>query len=343
MLLPFISDMLRKNASQDAFFNLCSTQGILGIVWDEIRRQNSPILALESIPKQTKMRWALSVDNIVKRYEHRKTLSLEFADLMAQEGVKVYCLKGLSLSQYYPKPELRECGDFDCWMGGDFQRGNELALKIGTDYDPYDYRHSIIKYKGLTIENHRYFLVVKGNNRNKRLEQYLINIIPSENRLNNSNVFLPSSQFQAQFTILHMMHHFLYESLIVRHLLDWRYLVEAEKDNVDWREFNHKCEEAGVAEFVSAINHLCVKHFGLDISGTQLVAKDKYVCKILEDIIHQNSLHTSGIENIWHQRYAKLKNVVNQRWKFDEVYDRSFAYSLFMNLYGMIFDRNVNL
>lgn len=342
MLLPFIFDILGKNASQDAFFNFSSSQGILGIVWDEIKhQQNGVMFALDSFSKQTKMRWALSADNIEKSYNHRKVLSYEFANIMAQEDVKVYSLKGLSLSQYYPHPALRECGDFDCWMGDDFQRGNRLAIEKGLKFDPFDYRHSVINYKGLTIENHRYFLVLRGNNRNKRLERYLIDIIQSENRLENSNIFLPSSQFQAQFTILHMMHHFLYESLIVRHLLDWRYLVEAEKYNVDWREFNHKCEDAGVLEFVAAINYLCVKFLGLDISGTQLVAKEKYADKILKDTMYQSAQHVSNIENIWCQRYAKLKNVIDHRWKFNEIYDRGLLYSLLLSAYGMLVDRKV--
>lgn len=326
----------------DHLYSLAVAQGLTAYVWDDVsRRLSSGELESGAISKKLKLRWALASESIVKRYHQQQALSQEFADRMLREGIRVYSLKGLSLSQYYPRPELRECGGFDCWVGDDFQRCNQLAAKMGADYDPYDYRHSVLNYRGLSIENHRYFLVLRGNARNKRLERYLLDIVQSDKRLADTNIFLPSSQFQAQFTILHMMHHFLYESIIVRHLLDYHYLVTAERDNVDWREFNTRCEEAGVEKFVAAVNHLCIQHFGLDISSTPLKSDGRYADKIWNDTINQSAIHSSGIENIWQQRYAKLRNVVQQRWKFNDVYDRNFITSILQTLAGMVFDRGV--
>ena len=336
-----IVDFLTTSNFQQ-LFTLAKMQGLTAFIWNEVMKNiEQGKLDRSSLPKELKLRWALAAENIVKQYNKRKELSFEFADVMASRGIEVYSLKGLSLSQYYPRPELRECGDFDCWMGDDFQRANTLAAEIGAKYDPYDYRHSQISYKGLTIENHRFFLVLRGNSRNKRLEKYLLEIIASEKKIDGSNIHLPSSQFQAMFTILHMMHHFLYESINLRHLLDWKYLVEKERDNVDWKEFNSKCVEAGVDKFVAAINHICIDHFGLDINGIGLTTDAKYANKIWEDTLYQNALHSSGIENSWQQRYVKLKNVIQQRWKFNEVYNRSMLYSLMQTAYGILFDKDV--
>ena len=336
-----IVDFLQAS-SFDQLFTLARMHGLTAFVWNEIKKNlQHGNLEVSSLPKEMKLRWALTAENIVKQYYKRKSLSFEFADVMSSRGICVYSLKGLSLSQYYPLPELRECGDFDCWMGKDFQRANSLATEIGANYYYYDYRHSLITYKGLSIENHRFFLVLRGDRRNKRLEKYLIDIIASDKKIDNSNLHLPSSQFQALFTILHMMHHFLYESITLRHLLDWKYFVEKERYNVDWKEFNIKCAEAGVDMFVAAINQICIEHLDLDINGIGLIADAKYAGKIWNDTLFQKAFHSSGIESIYKQRYIKLKNVIQQRWKFNEVYDRSMLFSLLQTANGILFDRDV--
>ena len=341
------TNLLADSTSYDwlALNKFSIQQGISAIVWDNIQQAvlTNKLTQEQQPSKAIKLQWALAVENIVRQYHHRKKLSVEIADIWEREGIKTYGLKGWALSTYYPKPELRECGDFDCWIGDDFHRGNQIAIANGAKFDPHDYRHSHIHYKGLTIENHRYFLPIRGNSRNKRLEQYLQAVIPYDKRIENSSIYYPSPQFHALFIILHMLQHFLYENITLRHLLDWTYFVNAEKDNIDWREFNLKCEEAGASRFVDAINSICVEHFGLNIDGTLLNTDNRYAEKILSDTLEQSSLHISSVQTLWRQRYMKVKNIVAQRWKFNEIYDRNFIRSMAQSSVGIILERNPKL
>lgn len=322
-------------------YSFAKDQGLLVVVWDYIKHD---LLEDQSnLSQKVKFQWALTVENIIKQYKYRKQISIEIADIWAHEGIKTYCLKGWALSTYYPKPELRECGDFDCYLGDDFLQGNEIAIANGAQFDPHDYRHSHIYYKGLTIENHRYFLPIRGNTRNKRLEQYLRDVIPNDLRIEGSNVYYPSPQFHALFIILHMLQHFLHENITLRHMLDWTYFVNAEKDNIDWREFNAKCEEAGAARFVAALNHICTQHMGLELNGTLLNADSRYAERILNDTLGQSSQHVSGVKGLWRTRYMKVKNIIEQRWKFNEVYDRNFIRYMLQTAAGIVCERNVRL
>ena len=344
--------MAVKHSYMD-IYSIANEQGIGAITYDCLFYGNlctdfcdllfPPHFAIHTIPKSIKISWALAVENIVKQYHHRKALSIEIADIWAQEGIKTYGLKGWALSTYYPKPELRECGDFDCFLGADFARGNEIAISHGAQFDPHDYRHSHIYYKGLTIENHRYFLPIRGNARNKRLEQYLQAVIPSDKRIEDSNVYYPAPQFHALFIILHMLQHFLHENITLRHMLDWTYFVNAEKENIDWREFNAKCEEAGAARFVEALNYICTQNMGLDLDKTLLKADSRYADKILKDTLEQSSRHVSGVSGLWRTRYMKVKNIIEQRWKFNEVYDRNYVLYMLQTATGIACDRNVRL
>lgn len=302
-----------------------------------------PEFSVNDIPRNLKLRWALATENIIKQYHYRKQLSIEIADIWAKEGIKTYGLKGWALSTYYPKPELRECGDFDCYLGDDFERGNEVAILHGAQFNPHDYRHSHIHYKGLMIENHQYFLPIRGSARNKRLERYLQAVIPYDKRVEDSNVYYPSPQFHALFIILHMLQHFLHENITLRHMLDWTYFVNAEKENIDWREFNIKCEEAGATRFVEALNYICTQHMGLNMDGTLLKSDSRYADQILKDTLEQSSRHVSGVSGLWKARYMKLKNILEQRWKFNDVYDRNYLQHMIQIAMGIAFERNVRL
>lgn len=206
----FLGSVFWGNIARDDWTHLNSfaaNHGVSAIIWDSIQQAIAENrISVDQLPsKAEKIKWALAVENIIKEYHRRKTLSIEIADIWAQEGIKTYGLKGWALSTYYPKPELRECGDFDCYLCADFAKGNEIAIANGAQFDPHDYRHSHIYYKGLTIENHRYFLPIRGHDRNKRLEQYLQAVIPSDKRIEDSNVYYPAPQFHALFIILHML------------------------------------------------------------------------------------------------------------------------------------------
>lgn len=322
----------------------CASQGILGITWDSLQRNQPAWDSLSNnCPTPIKLRWALSAERIEEKYNQRKLWSCEFADLLAEQGVKLYCLKGLALSTYFPNPSTRECGDFDCWTEGLSDHVVQVAQANGAIYDPHDYRHSVLHYKNLMIENHRYFLPIRGNVRNKRLERYLQAVAPYDKKIEGTNIYYISPQAHSLFVVLHMLQHFLYENITIRHLLDWHYLVEAERNNIDWREFNQKCDEAGATKFVEAINDICVRHFGLSLDGTLLRADDSYSQRVLDDIINRSSIHVSSVQSLWKQRSAKVKNMVAQRWKFNELYDRSLISSMLQSTTGILFDSKVKL
>ena len=234
---------------------------------------------------------------------------------------------------------MRESGDFDCWLDGGFERGNRAAVSFGATFDPPDYRHSVLTYLGLKDENHRYFLAIRGNERHKRLERYLREVIASDSNMEGSRLYYPSSQFHAMFLTMHALGHFLYEGIRLRHLCDWTCFVNAERESVDWDEFNRRCEQVGASRFVAALNAVCVMYLGLDLSGTGLVRDDLFASRILIDTL-DGGRRISGMSSLWRQRVAKIRNIIASRWKFNEVYDRNFISSIVRSVMGIVTDPN---
>lgn len=307
--------------------------GVCALVWDAVQRLDKSLWP----PRGLRLQWGVGASVIASGYKARKARILDLTDRWAEAGIKTYCLKGLALSQYYPKPELRESGDFDCWLDGGFERGNRAAVSFGATFDPHDYRHSVLTYKGLKVENHRYFLAIRGNERHKRLERYLREVIASDSNMEGSRLYYPSSQFHAMFLTMHALGHFLYEGIRLRHLCDWTCFVNAERESVDWDEFNRRCEQVGASRFVAAMNAVCVRYLGLDLSETGLACDDRYALRLLMDTL-DGGCRISGISSLWQQRMAKIRNMVDSRWKFRDLYDRNFLSSIMRLGVGVVAD-----
>lgn len=307
--------------------------GVCALVWDAVQRLDKALWP----PRELRLQWGVGASMIAAGYNDRKAKILELTDRWAAAGIKTYCLKGLALSHCYPKPELRESGDFDCYLDGDFDRGNEVAMSFGATFDPHDYRHSVLVYTGLKVENHRYFLAIRGNERHKRLERYMHDVIACEQRIGSSNLYYPSGQFHAMFLTMHALNHFLYEGIRLRHLCDWVCFLNAERANVDWEEFNRRCAEVGAERFVEAMNAVCTKYLGLNLSGTTLKCDGRSAARLLRDTL-DGGRRISGISNLWRQRMAKIRNMIDSRWKFRDLYDRGFLSCMARLAVGVIVD-----
>ena len=150
-------------------YTAASSQGVSALVWDGIRR-----LPPESQPsRELRLRWAYNVERIEHRYGQQRRRAAELAAAYAEAGIRTVVLKGFAVSRLYPVPEHRPCGDLDCFLCGDYERGNRVAEQVGAEVKRDFYKHSHIVFRGLTVENHRFCTAVRGSRRAKRFERHL--------------------------------------------------------------------------------------------------------------------------------------------------------------------------
>ncbi len=110
-----VETMQLDGVSWQAVYALACKQGVLAVAFDglvKIFEQDKEFA--KAFPQSLKLQWINAVLNIEKRYEKSQKLSAELVDKWAEQGFESVCLKGLAISQYYPVPNHRECGDFDC-------------------------------------------------------------------------------------------------------------------------------------------------------------------------------------------------------------------------------------
>ena len=117
------------------------------------------------------LNWAIGT--IEHGYEAQNIRQLTVIDtiqkLWAKEGIRMLLFKGQAMGTYYPEPKHRSPGDIDCYLFDDYAKGNEVAKTFADKVDERWYKHSVICYKGETIENHQYFVHTREGNKSKCL------------------------------------------------------------------------------------------------------------------------------------------------------------------------------
>ena len=323
----------------------------------ELSVAESGYLTDEQLPdRKLKLQWAFSVEQIEKRYRKQEARARELAAGFEEQGIRVHVLKGLSISDYYPRPEHRECGDLDCFLTldpakshlhpeGAYEAGNLAAEAMGARVKRDYYKHSHIHFKGLMVENHQFCTAIRGREERKAFEKHLQDLLhrSEPHYINGSKLIRPSADFNALFLTVHSFQHFLSEGIKLRHVLDWALLLKAEQEQIDWKEFYAWCDRMHFTKFVHALTAIAVEYLGLEIRCREIVCESPYKDRVLDDILYygRSIFNTKG--STWQKRVALVRSKLRSRWKFSELYGRSAVGELMCAVWGFFTERRPKL
>lgn len=123
--------------------------GVSAICYEAVKR-----LPAECQPDFNLMlRWDLSVQGIREGFHHRHEVTQEFRGLLESRDIEMLLLKGETLADYYPEPDLRESGDVDFVARTGFEECNALVESLGIEVKSQE-KHTSFVYKGVHFENH---------------------------------------------------------------------------------------------------------------------------------------------------------------------------------------------
>jgi hypothetical protein len=324
-------------------------QGLLAIVYDAVK-----LLPTEcQPPRSLKLQWALGSETIENRFKMQHKASSLLANLWADSDIKTIVMKGLAIGTYYPIPAHRECGDLDCFLttgttpieSDGYELGNQLCEQIGAKVNRDYYKDATIKYRGLMVENHCFFLPIRGSRNMKALEQHLrtIALRGDTTFVPETKLIVPSADFNALFLAMHALNHFLVEGIKLRHILDWALLLKAEQNNINWEEFYQWADKMHLTRFADAMTAICVEHFGLQVTNPAIHTSSPYAERILLDTI-QNSegIHNKGY-SAWKSRFMQVRNRLSFAWKYHKIYQKSLIVELTKSVFAFLFERHPKL
>ena len=297
-------------------YKISAKQGVLAIVYDVI----SQLPANCQPPRNIKLKWALGAEAIENRYKIQFLGASRLSELWSNEGIKTVVIKGFSLSKYYPVPNHRECGDFDCYLlGGKYEEGNVIAERNGAKVNREWYKHSQIFYRGMMAENHNYLVTTRKGRYAKVLNDVLIDRIGELIPLDDTNILLPSADFTALFVTYHSFAHFISEGITLRHLCDWACFLKAEQHNFNWDEFYELCKRFKFDRFVDLSNEIVTKYFEVELDDKSIICESPYTNRVLNNILYEDSKVFSSGKGRWHNRLKLIKNMFSYRWKHRDI------------------------
>lgn len=321
-------------------YAVAASQGVLALVWDGVEQ----LPPASQPPRELRLRWAYNVERIERRYAGQRRRAAELAAIYAEAGIRTVVLKGLAVSRLYPVPEHRPCGDLDCFLCGEYERGNRLAELAGAEVECGFYKHSHIVFRSLTVENHRFCTAVRGSRRAKAFERNLQRLLAEQplESLPGSSLLVPPPDFNALFLAKHALSHFLTEGISLRHLCDWAVFIDGEGDAVDWAAFRKAAAEDRLLRFAEILSDLCVRYLG--VARNPLPADvGPLADRVLDNIFCERRHLNDSPHGVWTQRFRLLGNLARDRWKYREVYGRSFLFEVLRLSGGYLFDRKPEL
>lgn len=346
-LLPMSDDCWKE------LLTMAVRQGVSSLVYSAIERLPRELMP----PKEILLYLFGLVEYQKSRYEKQFVTAQKFAAALKSKGVEMKVLKGISFSTYYDHPELRECGDCDCYLtavkksnqvmernesagSSGFDIGNDTIVEIGGKRAFGSYKHSHLYLNHLMFENHHYITDFNGTKKGKKIELLLEKAIDSAPGapIANSDMVRPCAYFNALLLIRHAQGNFIQEGMNLRMIYDWAVLLRAEQDNLDWIQLYADFEACGLRTFVDVMTSICVEYLGtkLTYKDITLCTNKKLVNEVLFDTLADN-IHLvkneafchkmvrilSRYKRFWHYRGLAIESIPMMIWN-------SFAYSSYM-------------
>lgn len=336
--VPALDNVL-SGAEWQQVYAQAAKQGVLAVVWESVRRLPPDLQPGRGL----RLQWAYGAEQIVSRSKKQMQEATRFAALCAGAGCRLILLKGIGLSRYYPVPLLRECGDIDILLPEGFEKGNEIATSHGMAVSGLDYKHNHIRSNGVMFENHRYLTSFKGKGDIRRLERIFQDAIKGGDFVpfGDAGSHVLSPTINALYITYHSFFHFLIEGITLRHLLDWALFAGTEQNAIDWSYFYRVCDDMGFSRFANTMNAIAVDIWGVLLTNPDVAFDRRYVDRVLDDVL-ADKMHVSGLPG-YKRRAILVYNMLSSRWKYRQLYGRSFIGEMARSAFGVLFDASPEL
>lgn len=326
----------------DCIKSTATEQGLSGVVLDGI-----DCLSEQEHPRQeVLLQWIGEVLQDESLFSLQKDVAVDAAKLFYRNGIKMYVLKGMVVSECYPKPNHRVSTDIDCYLlpeSSEFDAwslGNDLirskGFKVNTDF----YKNSSFEISGVLVENHQFLTPFRGNKRLKFFENVLQSYLKSDKGLDiikGTHLYRPPVMMTALFLVEHAYSHFLHEGLTWRHVLDWMMFSKKHHKEIFWSEFDSLIDESGFRRFYDSYMQLGRFLYG-EIEEAELTKNDK---RLMDDVwapldFHETDQGLRGKLNL-------VGNTLRAWWKYHYFAEISMPHALWIQAYGVLFDKNPKL
>lgn len=243
--VPVPESELPESIDWEAVVSLAKRHVVLGIIVDSVQYLPEDLRPQPDI--SAKMgRFALGLIRTNMILDNTLARLVEF---LRQHGINGVVLKGQGVARYYRMPQMRQSGDIDFYVGrGQYGRAVDLCLaNLADDRERFDEewkaihageQHFDFKMCGVVVELHRLASRMFSPVLNKRFQDWAVGQLEhSTDRrtvaIGNTEVTLPSYDFDAIYIFYHAWRHCVDGGIGLRQVCDWAMIFHAHAADID--------------------------------------------------------------------------------------------------------------
>ncbi len=186
------------------------------------------------------------------------------------QGIESVMLKGQAYACAYPRPEMRQCGDIDLYVGeSNYFPAYEAVRNFGWEREekliPYA-KHYGCRINGVRIELHRIAGQLYTRSTDTKFQNWSrlqFSISDRTILIAGRDIQIPTPIFDVIFVFLHLYHHFMNGGIGLRHVCDWAMLLHRHAGKIDTEELGKRLKEFHLMKGWSIFAPILVEHLGL--------------------------------------------------------------------------------
>lgn len=255
------------NINWDRLYDFGKKQAILGVLYHGLQR----LSASDYRPnRQQVLKWYSTYLSIEKANRQAYKDASALTELLYKNyGIKGCVLKGQANALMYPDPYMRTPGDIDLWTDAKTLDIIRVSRKLDKSGE-IGYHHIELSYFKTPVEIH-FFPSFMGNvwheyklrrffNSRKEAQFKVSTLLPD----NLGSIGTLTDDFNRVFQLSHLMHHFFFEGIGLRQMIDYYYLLKRGLTDDDRNETNRVLKQVGIYKFASAVMYVMKHILGID-------------------------------------------------------------------------------
>lgn len=247
-----------------------------------------------TIPKGIELKMAQVQKESEIRHAQQEAILGELSEMYAKKGIETVQLKGVGLSMNYPEPTHRFGGDIDIFTrlkgqptkdaSNAYSIVDDMMADSGLEVEDHHKlkktKHSEFDYKGVRIENHRYFINKERMPEAGVLDEFLHKSLnPREQILpHGTKILVPSKEFNSVFIAHHAFQHYVFSGIDLHHLTDWA--MHIKKNGLQLPE---EAKGTKFEKFTYALTNLSNRYLGTNVKVPE---NRQYEDEIFEKLLH---------------------------------------------------------
>lgn len=217
-------------------------------------------LAIEKLPtsqipdKSVLMTLFAQAECYKRNYTRHQGVAKKLSKLWNTIGVESVVLKGQTIAQYYPRPELRFSCDLDLFVQDGWQNACRLLEQEGIALEYEVYKEAEFEIDNVYVELHRFITPVRGNKNLHNFELFLRDLLSTgKEYFDESLLVKPPLMFVVMLYVEHALGDFLKAHLSFKHIVDW---VVLRNLSFDRAVFQNACKRFGFDRFLVLLDNI---------------------------------------------------------------------------------------